>query len=61
MNKLMLATAIVTALSSGSLMAKEWKEVRIGVEGAYPPFSWTEPSGEVKVSTSTSPTPCARR
>lgn len=30
MNKLMLATAIVTALSSGSLMAKEWKEVRIG-------------------------------
>ncbi|MCV5497649.1 transporter substrate-binding domain-containing protein, partial [Escherichia coli] len=29
-------------------MAKEWKEVRIGVEGAYPPFSWTEPSGEVK-------------
>ena len=48
MNKLMLATAMVTALSSGSLMAKEWKEVRIGVEGAYPPFSWTEPSGEVK-------------
>lgn len=36
MNKLMLATAMVTALSSGSLMAKEWKEVRIGVEGAYP-------------------------
>ena len=48
MNKLMLATAVVTALASGSLMAKEWKEVRIGVEGAYPPFSWTEPSGEVK-------------
>ncbi len=47
MNKLMLATAVVTALASGSLMAKEWKEVRIGVEGAYPPFSWTEPSGEV--------------
>ena len=48
MNKLMLATAVMTALCSGSLMAKEWKEVRIGVEGAYPPFSWTEPSGEVK-------------
>ncbi len=37
MNKLMLATAVMTALCSGSLMAKEWKEVRIGVEGAYPP------------------------
>ena len=48
MNKLMLATAVMTALCSGSLMAKEWKEVRIGVEGAYPPFSWTDASGEIK-------------
>ena len=29
-------------------MAKEWKTVRFGVEGAYPPFSWTDASGEIK-------------
>lgn len=28
-------------------MAKDWKKVRIGVEGAYPPFSYVEPSGEL--------------
>ncbi len=28
--------------------AKDWKKVRIGVEGAYPPFSETTPSGELK-------------
>ncbi|PJG59476.1 ABC transporter substrate-binding protein [Aeromonas cavernicola] len=48
MNKLILVTAIVTAVTSGNVVAKEWKEIRIGVEGAYPPFSWTEASGEVK-------------
>ena len=33
--------------ASGSALAKEWKEVRIGVEGAYPPFSFVQPDGQV--------------
>ncbi|WP_050665133.1 transporter substrate-binding domain-containing protein, partial [Aeromonas schubertii] len=48
MKKMIVAAAIMAAMGSTGVMAKEWKEVRIGVEGAYPPFSWTEPSGEVK-------------
>ena len=35
------------ALSIGVLQAKEWKHIRIGVEGAYPPFSKTEADGSV--------------
>jgi arginine/ornithine transport system substrate-binding protein len=30
-----------------SVQAKEWKKVRIGVEGAYPPFSYVTPAGEL--------------
>lgn len=47
MKKLIIAAAMVFA-AAGTVQAKEWKEVRIGIEGAYPPFSWTEPNGEVK-------------
>jgi len=31
----------------GTAQAKEWKQIRIGVEGAYPPFSKTEEDGSV--------------
>lgn len=48
MKKILLATAIITATLTGAVQAKEWKQVRFGIEGAYPPFSWTEPSGELK-------------
>lgn len=48
MKKMVLAAAVLAVMGSSSVMAKEWKQVRIGVEGAYPPFSWTEPNGEVK-------------
>ncbi|MDX1304337.1 ABC transporter substrate-binding protein [Photobacterium sp.] len=48
MKKWILTAAMVSALSATSVQAKEWKEVRFGIEGAYPPFSWTEPSGELK-------------
>ena len=47
MKNLIIAAAMVFA-AAGTVQAKEWKEVRIGIEGAYPPFSWTEPNGEVK-------------
>jgi arginine/ornithine transport system substrate-binding protein len=33
--------------ASGSAFAKDWKKVRIGVEGAYPPFSFVKPDGEL--------------
>lgn len=44
---LVLISLCVFLLAAGSAMAKEWKKVRIGVEGAYPPFSYVEPSGEL--------------
>ncbi|PHR28758.1 MAG: nickel transporter [Desulfotalea sp.] len=33
--------------ASGSAIAKDWKKVRVGVEGAYPPFSYVQPDGEL--------------
>ncbi len=44
---LVLVSLCVFMMAAGSAMAKEWKKVRIGVEGAYPPFSYVEPSGEL--------------
>lgn len=37
----------VFALTATSAFAKDWKKVRIGVEGAYPPFSYVTPGGEL--------------
>lgn len=46
MKKLTLCVALLAfALATGTAMAKDWKKVRIGVEGAYPPFSYVEPDG----------------
>ena len=42
---LVALTAFVLAASAVS--AKDWKKVRIGVEGAYPPFSYVTPGGEL--------------
>lgn len=41
-----MAVALLT-LSFTAVQAKQWKEIRIGVEGAYPPFSKTETDGSV--------------
>jgi polar amino acid transport system substrate-binding protein/arginine/ornithine transport system substrate-binding protein len=41
-----LAAAAVLALSLGTASAAE--KLRIGVEGAYPPFSWKESDGSLK-------------
>jgi arginine/ornithine transport system substrate-binding protein len=49
--KLLAAAAVglvMATLASGVADAKEWTKVRFGVEGAYPPFSETTPSGELK-------------
>ena len=42
-----LVVAAAVALSAASIDAKEWKKVRIGVEGAYPPFSYVDPDGKL--------------
>ncbi|WP_372880995.1 ABC transporter substrate-binding protein [Psychromonas sp.] len=46
MKKISLLIALF-AMSLNAAQAKEWKEVRIGVEGFYPPFSNTEADGSV--------------
>ena len=42
---ILMVLAIV--LAAGAVAAKDWKVVRIGVEGAYPPFSYVTPEGEL--------------
>lgn len=41
------ALAIGATLGAAQADAKEWKTVRIGVEGAYPPFSEVTPDGKL--------------
>lgn len=50
MKKLVVAilAAAALAFAVGTAGAKEWKKIRVGVEGAYPPFSWVEPDGTLK-------------
>lgn len=48
MKKWLLAAVVASTALTGAAQAKEWKQIRFGIEGAYPPFSWTEPSGELK-------------
>ena len=40
----LLMTCTLAATAAG---AKDWSAVRIGVEGAYPPFSYVTPAGEL--------------
>ena len=40
--------AAALAMVAGIAMAQDMKKVRIGVEGAYPPFSWVDPDGTLK-------------
>ena len=46
-SKIFAATMILAA-SISLASAKEWKKIRIGVEGAYPPFSQTTPDGKLE-------------
>lgn len=47
MKKLLTALTAVVAFSAVNVSAKDWSSIRVGVEGAYPPYSWTTPSGEL--------------
>lgn len=39
--------AAIAISSAGTALAGDWSKIRIGVEGAYPPFSQTEPDGSL--------------
>ncbi len=43
----LLTTAILAGIFAVSVQAADWSKVRIGVEGAYPPFSEMTPDGEL--------------
>ena len=47
--KKLIAVAVVAMMMPGtSVSANEWNKIRVGVEGAYPPFSWVEKDGTLK-------------
>ena len=49
MKKLLVAFIVISlVLAAGTVIAKDWKRVRIGVEGAYPPFSYTTADGKLE-------------
>jgi len=49
MKKILISIAVIALIcAAGTIQAKEWKKVRIGVEGAYPPFSYTTADGKLE-------------
>lgn len=44
----LIALTLLAAGSTAFAQAPEWKKLRIGVEGAYPPFSEIGPDGKLK-------------
>lgn len=42
-----LMAVFAVLLLAVTVQAKDWKKIRIGVEGAYPPFSYTTPDGKL--------------
>ena len=48
MKKLFSALVIAALALSGPALAKEWDKIRIGVEGAFPPFSYVDEQGELQ-------------
>jgi arginine/ornithine transport system substrate-binding protein len=47
MKKLLALVTITLLLAAGTVQAKEWKKVRVAIEGAYPPFSQITPDGQL--------------
>jgi len=49
MKKVWILLIVLTlVMAAGAVQAKDWKVVRIGVEGAYPPFSYVTPDGKLE-------------
>jgi arginine/ornithine transport system substrate-binding protein len=44
---ILLISLIALSLAASYALANDWSKVRIGVEGAYPPFSYVTPAGEL--------------
>lgn len=47
MKKLVFLMIFTLIVAAGTVQAKEWKKVRVAIEGAYPPFSAYSPEGEL--------------
>jgi arginine/ornithine transport system substrate-binding protein len=47
MKKIMLTLSLLSSLTFTQTHAEDLHHIRIGVEGAYPPFSWTTPDGQL--------------
>jgi arginine/ornithine transport system substrate-binding protein len=49
MKKILIAISLIALVfAAGTVQAKDWKVIRIGVEGAYPPFSYTTADGNLE-------------
>ncbi|CUA87857.1 ABC transporter substrate-binding protein [Chelatococcus daeguensis] len=46
--RLTIAVAAMLLALTGAASAKEWKEIRIATEGAYPPFNFVGSNGELQ-------------
>lgn len=44
---ILLVSLIALSLAASQALANDWSKIRIGVEGAYPPFSYVTPGGEL--------------
>lgn len=48
MKKILSAVILLSIVCmAGNVLAKDWKKIRVGVEGAYPPFSFVKPDGSL--------------
>ena len=45
--KKLLLTVVMASLMVTGVQAKPWKEVRVAIEGAYPPFSSVDEKGQL--------------
>jgi arginine/ornithine transport system substrate-binding protein len=48
MHRLLATLVLVAAAGASFAQAPDWKKIRIGVEGAYPPFSEVGPDGRIR-------------